>query len=278
MEPWGISGPLFVVLYDVIFAGSVILMLLVQKVLTRAGSGRGADTAELDVYEAAHLAGGVRRLVDTAIAALAIRGLVHVSRDGRLTVTGDAGGAGPIETAVATELRRNPLRSVVYAMVRNAPAVRAVDRRLRSRGLLLGGSRALLWRLVAVPPVVVFAIGILRLVNGLALGRPIESLVLSLLLSLGVLIWVFFTMRSQDRQVTPLGRAVLDRLRLRHRQQTGGRRDVPADWQLTGVALVGYAAVADPILRAALAGAPLTKGSRSYDDSCGSSSTTSCGG
>ncbi|WP_448616712.1 TIGR04222 domain-containing membrane protein [Modestobacter sp. URMC 112] len=92
---------------------------------------------DLDLHEVAHLAGGPARVVDTAVAVLAARGLVRVDPAGRLSATRPGTGH-PVEAAVLAVLGRRPLRSVATLRWRLAddPAVVAVGERLVAEGLL----------------------------------------------------------------------------------------------------------------------------------------------
>ncbi len=50
------------------------------------------DVRQLDAYEAAYLAGGLDRVVDTALVALVETGRVRVQRTGELSMVEDAPG------------------------------------------------------------------------------------------------------------------------------------------------------------------------------------------
>jgi uncharacterized protein (TIGR04222 family) len=65
-------------------------------VLNRAGS-RGADDLQVDLWQAAFVAGRHGRVVDTAIARLVMDDQVVVSRRGELTVAPGAIANGPVE-------------------------------------------------------------------------------------------------------------------------------------------------------------------------------------
>jgi uncharacterized protein (TIGR04222 family) len=154
-HPWELSGPQFPELYVIGFLSTLVVMFGVQAALTRLGSRQGSHDVQLDAYQAAYLAGGHRRLLDTAIAALALRGQILVSRDGKLTMVSDASGHGPVELAVCAALNGTTSRSRVHKQMRRDPAVPAIDERVRSRGRLLDGMRALWWRVVLLIPVAV---------------------------------------------------------------------------------------------------------------------------
>ena len=73
------------------------------------------DERLLDVYEAAFLAGGSDRVVDTALVALVETGGVRVQRAGQLTAVDD-GSRHPVEDAVLAAIGPHGYRQV--AMVR----------------------------------------------------------------------------------------------------------------------------------------------------------------
>src|SRR3712207_7115736 len=97
-----------------------------------------SDTAaDLDVYEAAHLAGGPARVVDTAVVALVRSGRVRVHSSGELA-TAELVRRHPVEAAVLDAIGPAGHRSVDTIRWRLAGDERIgdVDRRLRQRGLL----------------------------------------------------------------------------------------------------------------------------------------------
>ncbi|HEV8561548.1 MAG TPA: TIGR04222 domain-containing membrane protein [Actinophytocola sp.] len=272
-QPWGLSGPQFLALYAMGFAGALVVMFVVQALLARVGPrGVGADV-RLDVYEAAYLAGGPHRLVDTAVAALALRDKVLVNRRGRLTPVEGATPNDPVEAAVGGVVRQTMSRGAVHRRMRNHPAVLAIDERLRSQGLLLDGSRARLWRLAVVLPVAVFLVGVVRAINGMNLHRPTGNLLVLLSLSFVVVFWVLARRLAVRYRPSSAGRAALRVLRKEHRARDG--RNGSVDLQLAGVAVLGYAAIADPTLRTSLIGSNY---SSSGGDSGGGCGGGGCGG
>ncbi|HEU5472599.1 MAG TPA: TIGR04222 domain-containing membrane protein [Actinophytocola sp.] len=281
-EPWGLSGPEFLLLYGLGFPAALVLMFVVQAALTRIGSQRGADDIRLDNYQAAYLAGGHRRLVDTAIAALALNGQAFVSRGGRLTAANDVPGDGPVEIAVCAAIHAGAnKRSTVYQRMRQHPATRSVYRQLRSRGLLLDGNRLFLWRLVLLPPIALFLVGVARMVNGVRLDRPTGTLLLLLIVTGGALIWIVVRRVPAATRRTPVGWAALRRLRREHkaRSRTAAESEPAPQWQVAGVAVLGFAAINDPTLRSALNSTPAAAaGGGGGGDGGGGGCGGGCGG
>ena len=80
-DPWGISGPDFVVLYVTLIVAVLLVRLVVTGVARAWGRrpGRAQPGPPPTVYQLAYLAGGADRAVDAAIAALVERGQLRVN-------------------------------------------------------------------------------------------------------------------------------------------------------------------------------------------------------
>jgi hypothetical protein len=98
----------------------------------------------LDVYDIAYLAGGVPRLVDTALVAMVETGRVHVHSLGQLVVA-EPTRRHPVEAAVLDAVGTRGHRSVDTIQWRLADddRVHAVGRRLAAEGLVHRWSRVL---------------------------------------------------------------------------------------------------------------------------------------
>jgi len=272
-QPWGLSGPQFTTLYIVGYLVAVVIVFAVQAVLSGTGARATARAADaqtpLDVYQAAYLAGGPNRVVQTAVAGLALREQILVARQGRLTAVRGAMPFGPVETAVCQELTPTASRARVSSRLRRHPVVEAIGDQVRSRGLLLAGSRALMWRLVLLVPVAVWCVGLVRAINGAHLGRPIGNLTALLFASaLTTVILLLARWVAAGHQPSAAGRSAVRQLRRQHRA-------VPATdiaVQVAGVAVLGFTALADPALRSALS---TSTGSGSADTGGGGGG---CGG
>ena len=83
------------------------------------------DTS-IDVYHAAFVAGGTRRMVDVAIAHLALRNQILVSRHGQLTAVQGAQVSGAVETAVYRTLTPTASGAAVYQRLDHDPDIEAV--------------------------------------------------------------------------------------------------------------------------------------------------------
>lgn len=264
-QPWGLSGPQFTGLYIAGFVASVVVVFVVQGVLARIGSRAAGADVRLDVYQAAYVAGGPARVVDTAIAGLALRDQILVARGGRLTAVSGARAFGPVEAAVCQELNPTASRAAVVSRLRRHPVVEAIGDQMRSRGLMF--ERALPWRLVLLLPVAVWVVGLVRAVNGAHLGRPIGNLTALLLFSGIVTLIVLAARWSVRNRASAAGRFAVRRLREQHQESP-----VVAA-QVAGVAVLGFTALADPALRSAL-----VTSSGSSGDSGSSCGGGGCGG
>lgn len=216
-------------MFPLLFLSSLALMGVVQSAVTRLGSRRGAEDLRLGPFEAAYLAGGRRRVVDAAIAGLAMSGRLLVDRRGRLTPVDRATTDDPVEQAVSDH--------------------QAVAERVRSRGLVVTGTRAQLWWTARLLPVALAAAGLATAFSDLTL----------MLVALAVpLFWVLFGRSSPHHRPTPLGRAVLRRLEKRYRvddidHERYLRQTAVEPWDpVAAVGVVGFSAVPSPDLRAAL--------------------------
>jgi uncharacterized protein (TIGR04222 family) len=253
-QPWGLSGPQFTGLYIALFVAAIVLVFVMQLVLTRADR-RSADTGiPLDTYQIAYLSGGPSRVLETAIAGLALRDQILVARRGKLTAVHGASPNGPVEAAVYHELTMTdtaPQGRILHRL-RHHAAVEAIRDQVRSLGLLLSPSRLLLWRLVMLLPVAVWCVGLVRAINGAHLGRPIGNLTTLLIITaFATAIVVLGRWFSASNQPSAAGRTVLRRLR-RERLDRKAARAGDVDVQVAGVAVLGFTALADPALRSAL--------------------------
>lgn len=93
-------------------------------------------------------------------------------------------------------------------------AVWAVEGKVRSPGLLLAGTRARLWWVARLFPVVLAAAGLVSAVGGDRRGADLTIMLVVLAIPL---FWMLFGRSSPHNRPTPLGRAVLHRLQQRYR-------------------------------------------------------------
>jgi uncharacterized protein (TIGR04222 family) len=275
------SGPQFLAVYQLVLVMAVAYAAVSRWLVHRNGSADRVGRAPLGVPELAYLAGGPRRVVETAIAALVDSGALRPARRGTVRAVHPAGTvADPVQAAVlrAAEQGATTVPRLVDA-VRTRSVLEPVRAKLVADGLLVEPSvaRARL-RLAVAPLVMLFAVGLTRCVNGVLLHRPVGWLVLHLVVT-AVLVALFRWHR--DRLRTLRGQRALHDAR-RGQEADDAPATVGGMPLAVGlVALGGLAAFPDDDLRAALRPRPSSSfgggdGGAGFA-SCGSGSS-SCGG
>ena len=288
-RPWGLSGPEFLQLYWIGLALAVLVAIIV-RVRVRAGHST-TPVRSLDMDELAYLAGGPRRVVETAIARLLTSGELRTSRRGTVQVTSTTNSLNAVDRAVITDSQRYTNRTInlMIPAVSGDGAVTAIGRRLEEMGLVVHPDIAKsALRKGSIALWVLLVIGVARWVNGLAIGAPVGWLVLQLVIT-GALIWLL-TRRGKHVR-TGKGNRVLDEART-----TSTARAATPDEALyagaAGLVLFGGLAVyPDLAVRSSLlASSGTTSGYGGYSgdggssySSCSSSSSScssgsSCGG
>ncbi|WP_033291698.1 TIGR04222 domain-containing membrane protein [Amycolatopsis jejuensis] len=276
-QPWGLSGPQFLLIYGPALALVVIVQLAWPPIARAVRKQPPADVrSPLDVYQLAYLAGGPHRTVDAAIASLLERGLLRVSTKGQLTAIAAGSPAGWVESAVHEACRGT---AQTTAQLRKsgsvAPAVQAIGRDLEGRGLTLPSSmfNRFYTRLVLVY-VALFAVGLIRSINGGTLHRPNEFLN-GLLIATAMLAMFTLILRGNTKtRPTRAGRGIVAYARTdtKARKAYGGVAFVGA---ASLVALGGIALYPDHATSAALKSGA---GSSSGGDGGGDGGGSGCGG
>lgn len=139
-EPWGISGPQFLLIYGLALA-VVLLVQISWPPIARSRQRNAPATVEAplqpDVYQLAYLAGGSDRTVDTAIATLLEQELLRVSSKGKLSAIGKRPSRKRLERAVHDAAQGG---TATVAMVRKSPVVQPEVEKIREdlerRGLV----------------------------------------------------------------------------------------------------------------------------------------------
>lgn len=244
-EPWGISGPWFLVFYAVGFVVAVGTPFAVRRLAARVGPSAWRPDVELDLYRTAFLAKDYRRVGETALAALALRGQILVGRDGRFTAVEGETVDDPIESLAYDVVRGGGSRGAAKWAAGNNASVNAIRDDLVSRHLYVRSGRLRLYRVAAlVLPVAVWVTGLVRVIDGAALHRSVAVLFSLLVLTgIGLVIAVY---------------VALDHVYLDSPTDAGRRylRSLPSSPELLAVAVSGLGAIADPDLRDALGYVP----------------------
>jgi len=274
--PWGFTGPQFLALYGVGFTLALALALVV-RVLSRHPApgrrGKPAGTVSFDVYTVACLAGGQRRVVDTAVMALVADGQLSVSRGRMLTIRGHTARE-PVQQAVLRSFAACPTVTpgLLRKRTQGAPEVRGVQEAAQQRGLLLSGRQRNTARLAGLPMALLVVTGAVRLVNGVQLGRPVGVLVLFLLVSgLAAVLLLLFPPRLSRRGSGVLKTLLSTRRTGSHVLWNQDGEDLAVPISVLDVAFMGAAGVTDPTLRSTLFG-------HTSSSSDSSSSGGGCGG
>ncbi|MET9627058.1 TIGR04222 domain-containing membrane protein [Lentzea sp. NPDC006480] len=287
-KPWGLSGPEFLQLYWIGLALAVLVAIVV-RVRVRAGHS-SQPVRSLDMDELAYLAGGPRRVVETAIARLLTAGELRTSRRGTVQVTSTTNSLNKVDRAVITDSQRYTNRTVnlMIPAVSKDDAVTEIGRRLEEMGLVVHPDVAKsALRKGSIALWVLFAVGVVRLVNGLAIGAPVGYLVLLLLLT-GAVIFVL-TRRGKNLR-TSKGNSVLSAARTSSSSRMATSDDALYAGAAGLVLFGGLAVYPDLAVRSSLlasSGGASSYGGYSGDggsySSCSSSSSScssgsSCGG
>ncbi|WP_116206675.1 TIGR04222 domain-containing membrane protein, partial [Amycolatopsis circi] len=218
-EPWGISGPQFLLFFGLAVA-VVLLVQLSWPSIARSRRQNAPAVVEAplqpDVYQLAYLAGGSDRTVDTAIATLLEQELLRVSSKGKLSAIGKRPTRKRLERAVHDAAKGG---TATVALVRRSSVVQQEVDKIREdlgrRGLVAVGDGPDNFRTgISVAYAALLLIGIVRAVNGAQLDRPIGGLI-ALLVVTGILTLITFASRKSPKkpQVTDAGHAVVVRAR-----------------------------------------------------------------
>ncbi|MFI9594214.1 TIGR04222 domain-containing membrane protein [Nonomuraea sp. NPDC052265] len=251
---------LFLLIFAVALTATAAVTVLAVRREHAAIRGAAVEPRPHDLgpYELAFLAGGARRVADTAVGLLAASGAVRVSRDGRVHRVAGARSTGePVEDAVLDEVERAP-----------GGWASTIGQRV-SQGETLDELRYRLGRIGAIHPTGSFTqvdrlIVRLRVLAVLALaGAVVEALSVAVegtsplpLAALGVLAGTVVGAptaiaghrRSFPTGLTASGQAALDRAKLDHPPRTSGGP--------VAVALYGLGELNDANLVLALNGSP----------------------
>jgi uncharacterized protein (TIGR04222 family) len=243
---WGISGSDFLLMYGALCLACFAAVWLRRQELTR--SGPLTERHRLDECELAMLNGGPGLAVTVAAAALVRTGAVSPGSSGRLEIQHrPKSHANQIERDLFETLEREPSISIrkLKRKLGRGQAVRQAQDRLVSDRLIIDPQRARLLAQLWQFGLPLLAIGIARLIAGVANHKPIGDLTVLVCLVAGVTF-----MFARDRpHATSAGDSVLDGQRIKYRKwQSAG--NVHPD---VAIALFGMPALwaLDPALAAA---------------------------
>lgn len=270
-RPWGLSGPEFLQLYWIGLALAVLVAIVV-RVRVRAGHST-QPVRSLDMDELAYLAGGPRRVVETAIARLLTSGELRTSRRGTVQATSTTRSLNQVDRAVITDCQRYTNRTVnlMIPAVAADGVVTAIGQRLRDMGLVVDPAVAKsALRKGSIALWVLLVIGFARWINGLAIGANIGWLTLQLVLA-GLLI-LLLTRRGKHVR-TSKGNRVLDGARTTSTRTAGSVDEVVYAGAAGAVLFGGLLVYPDLAVRTSLLA---SSGSGSFSNSTCSVGSSSC--
>lgn len=175
-HPWGLSGPDFLWLYAVGLVVGVVVTVVARMAVRRPRLAEPPGPVAPE--ELGFLAGGPRHAVQVAVARLVRADLVRVDRGGHVTATADGRRTGhPLDDAVLATLSKPRKVSTVAEKVAEDQVVAEIGESLVRRGLLVDPARSIrAWRLPPIVLYVLFVIGVVRWVNGVANQLPVNYL------------------------------------------------------------------------------------------------------
>ncbi len=164
------SGSDFLLFYALLVVAAIVAGVWVPTLLRADGAERSVQ----DRYEAAFLAGGGKRVAETALAQLLAEDALAPSGERKVRVIRETAAKHPLEKT----LLRKPLPfglTETYKAIE--PHIADIKQRLVRQGLLLADSQRMPLRIVSVLPyLVVLGIGWYRRAAGVAEGEPVGYL------------------------------------------------------------------------------------------------------
>jgi uncharacterized protein (TIGR04222 family) len=222
-DTWGISGATFLWMYGSLCVLCFAAVWLSRRRLLRSPSVTARQ--ELGEYELAVLNGGSELAATAAAAKLQAAGAVKAgSRRGTLQVSGTLQvGANELEREAFDAVSRVPEISMgeLRNQIAAGRAARGLIDRLIRIGLLVDPRRARVLRRLTLPGLALLALGIARIVAGVANYKPTGYLI-GLVIAVAVLNAILAFM---GRRMTTAGRDILRERRSQHENW----RAAPAD-------------------------------------------------
>lgn len=279
VDTWGIPGPTFLVLYPILIAVPVVIGLGWRVLQTLRGAG---PTPELTVYHLAYLAGGRRRVAETAVARLLSVRRLRVSSTGTIsTIKGDRA-TDKVERAVIGAANRAKLGTITGKL---GAVVGKLNADLADAGLAVPEARVRHRRgAVALLCLLVTGFGVARLAAGASNHRPVGWLLLELLGSVVVLVLVLRVRRKDTALATVAGRRVLAGAKAAQQDETVSASADRAAMAVVGAGVAGavvfggFALYPDQAVQTAMAHVPASGGSFFGGGGDGGSGGSSCGG
>lgn len=237
LGPFDLTGGPFLALYSIVLLLAGALSLWLPAFLRAPGRPGRIDNLD----ELAMLSGGPVRLADAAMARLLASGqLVQQGRGSFLAKSAVNG-----ETAVERTILRSAQPATWPVIIRAVmPEVKAVERRLAAKGLMLESGTLFGLRLIAAAPLLLtLCFGMTKLIIGVERGKPVAYLAILLLVT------VFLTIARFGSVKATTGEG-LDLLKRERERSDRLRRAPMRDEMGVSVALFGTAVLAGSELSA----------------------------
>lgn len=178
---WGISGPTFLVGYVVVAVLVAVAGTRARHALTDPRPAHSAGDLASRPHDVAYLHGGAELAVYSALSAMHLRGTI-APRRGIVHAVGRLGPeADPLERAVHVTAAGGVHRNRLPFHGPVATALAAIEKRLVTAGLLLSDERRADIRRIGFWMLAVAALGLVRLLAGIAEARPVGLLLVALL-------------------------------------------------------------------------------------------------
>jgi len=268
---WGITGAQFLWGYAALGAATAAGVWQAYRQALGPPAGPTEPVPELSVGQIGVLNDGPDCAITAAAARLYYDGLVR-GTSGTLAATGELDAtADPIEREVFETVSRESWLSVdeIRARVRGSAGMQALTEQMTTAGLVLDEPRARRVRLLWIVPAFVTAVGALRILAGLAAGRPILVLCVMTAVAGLATAWLF----TLSPAATQRGKDMLERLRGEHE-----RGALPSQPSATQIALTAALFGAGTLWLAESAIASALGVPREEDPSVGSGNGSGSGG
>ncbi len=229
-ETWGISGSTFLVVYVLLAVVALVVAVNVRRSV-RAGRAVSADGLQSRPEDVAYLNGGQDLAVYAALSGMHVDGSIATSGPSAVGIVRSVGTvarqAGALQHAIHAAAQRPVPRRTLPVEPRVAAALREIRTRLEQAGLLLTAEQRRGYRRPGFLMLAVLLLGVVRLLAGVANGRPVGFLLVAVLVvAVAALILL---VRVPER--TASGDAALAAQRARHTALSPAMRP---DWGAVG--------------------------------------------
>lgn len=212
---WGITGEQFLLGYGALCAAAGAGVWTAYRRALGPPAGPLEPLPDLAVAQIALINEGPDAATTAAAARLYYDGIVRGTDDGTLAATGELeADAEPVEREVFETVRREPGLSVeqIRERVCESATMQALSEPLRRTGLLLEESQARRVRRLWIAPALLSALGVLRILTGLAEGRPVLVLCIMTAIAGAAAAWLLVLRPTGTRR----GNDAIERLRRVH--------------------------------------------------------------